>query len=66
METFTVGCINSDFCDAFTTFYSEAEYDIYGDDWMCADCYDAEEMDFYGWSDSDALASAGHGMDEDY
>ena len=30
---------------------------------------DAEEMEFYeltGWADSDALASAGHGMDEDY
>ena len=48
---------------------SVEEYEIYGDDYMCAECYDSEEMEFYetvGWSDADALASAGHGMDEDY
>ena len=66
MNTFTVACLNYEICGAEETFYSEAEYDIYGDDYICAACYDSEEMDFYGWSDSEALASAGHGMDEDY
>ncbi len=51
------------------TFDNESDYEVFGDDYMCAECYDSEEMEFYeltGWSDSDALASAGHGMDEDY
>ena len=45
------------------------EYGYYQDDYLCASCYDAEEVAFYeltGWADNDALASAGHGMDEDY
>ncbi len=69
MNTFIVACLNHEICGATETFYSEEEYEIYGDDYMCAECYDSEEMEFYeltGWSDSDALASAGHGMDEDY
>jgi len=36
---------------------------------MCAECYAADEYHFFetiGWSDSDALTSAGFGMDEDY
>jgi hypothetical protein len=51
------------------TFDNESDYEVFGDDYMCGECYDSEEMEFYeltGWSDSDALASAGHGMDEDY
>ena len=69
MNTLTVACLNHEICGATETFYSEEEYEIYGDDYMCAECYDSEEMEFYeltGWADSDALASAGHGMDEDY
>jgi len=69
MNTFTVACLNHEICGATETFYSEEEYEIYGDDYMCAECYDSEEMEFYeltGWADSDALASAGFGMDEDY
>ena len=69
MNTFIVACLNHEICGATETFYSEEEYEIYGDDYMCAECYDSEEMEFYeltGWADSDALASAGHGMDEDY
>jgi hypothetical protein len=51
------------------TFDSESDYEVFGDDYTCGECYDSEEMEFYevtGWTDSDALASAGHGMDEDY
>jgi hypothetical protein len=45
------------------------EYGYYQDDYLCANCYDAEEVAFYeltGWADNDALAFAGFGMDEDY
>jgi hypothetical protein len=69
MELFTVACLNYEICGAQETFDSVEEYEIYGDDWTCGECYDSEEMEFYelgGWADSDALASAGHGMDEDY
>jgi hypothetical protein len=69
MNTFIVACLNHEICGATETFYSEEEYEIYGDDYMCGECYDSEEMEFYeltGWADSDALASAGFGMDEDY
>ena len=66
MEQFQVACLNYEICGATTTFADESEYDIYGDDWICGECYDSDDMDFYGWSDADALASAGHGMDEDY
>jgi hypothetical protein len=68
-NTFTVACLNYEICGAQETFYDDSEYEIYGDDYMCAECYASEEMEFFetiGWSDSDALASAGHGMDEDY
>jgi hypothetical protein len=69
MELFTVACLNYEICGATATFEDESEYEIYGDDYTCGECYDSEEMEFYeitGWADSDALASAGHGMDEDY
>jgi hypothetical protein len=69
MELFTVACLNYEICGAQEIFDSVEEYEIYGDDYICAECYDSEEMEFYeltGWADSDALASAGHGMDEDY
>jgi hypothetical protein len=69
MEIFTVACLNYEICGAEETFDSVEEYEIYGDDWTCGECYDSDEMEFYGmdnWADADALASAGHGMDEDY
>jgi hypothetical protein len=69
MEKFTVACLNYEICGAEETFYSDEEYEIFGDDYTCAECYASEEMKFYeltGWADSDALASAGFGMDEDY
>ena len=69
MELFTVACLNYEICGAEETFDSVAEYEIYGDDYVCAECYADEEYNFFetvGWSDADALASAGHGMDEDY
>jgi hypothetical protein len=69
MDTFTVACLNYEICGAQETFDSVEEYEIYGDDYICGECYSDEEYNFFetiGWSDSDALASAGHGMDEDY
>jgi len=69
MEQFTVACLNYEICGAQEIFYSDEDYEVYGDDYICAECYASEEMEFYeltGWADSDALASAGHGMDEDY
>jgi hypothetical protein len=69
MEQFIVACLNYEICGAQEIFYSDEDYEVYGDDYTCAECYASEEMEFYeltGWADSDALASAGHGMDEDY
>ena len=69
MELFTVACLNYEICGTTMTFDNESDYEVFCDDYICAECYDSEEMSFYeldGWSDSDALASAGHGMDEDY
>jgi len=69
MEQFTVACLNYEICGAEEIFYSDEEYEIYGDDYVCAECYASEEMEFFetiGWADSDALTSAGYGMDEDY
>jgi hypothetical protein len=69
MNPFTVACLNYEVCGAKETFEDESEYEIYGDDYMCAECYAADEYHFFetiGWSDSDALTSAGLGMDEDY
>ena len=69
MSLFTVACLNYEICGAEETFDSVEEYEIYGDDYICAECYADEEMTFFetaGWYDSDALASAGYGMDEDY
>jgi len=69
MELFTVACLNYEICGDKATFDSESVYEVYGDDYICAECYASEEMEFFetiGWSDADALASAGFGMDEDY
>lgn len=48
------------------TYVTDTEMEFYSDGYVCAECFDQQEMDFYGWSDSDVLASAGWGMDEDY
>ena len=69
MSLFTVACLNYEICGDEATFDSVEQYEIYGDDYICAECYADEEMTFFeiaGWADSDALASAGHGSDEDY
>jgi len=69
MEQFTVACLNYEICGAQEIFYSDEEYEIYGDDYVCAECYASEELEFFetvGLDDSYALASAGYGMDEDY
>jgi hypothetical protein len=64
---YKVFCTN-DNCDEYIMM-DAYEYGYYQDDFMCPSCYDADEVLFYeltGWDDADALASAGHGMDEDY
>ena len=69
MPIFEVTCLNYEICGSTETFHSEEEYEIYGDDYTCAECYADQEYSFFetiGWADADALASAGHGMDEDY
>jgi hypothetical protein len=69
MNKFTVACLNYEICGATESFDNESEYEIYGDDYVCGECYDSDEYSFFettGWADADALASAGHGMDEDY
>ena len=69
MSTFTVACLGYEICGSQETFHDESEYEIYGDDYICAECYASDEINFFetiGWADSDALASAGFGMDEDY
>lgn len=32
----TVACVLN--CGQKTDFYSDEEYEVYGDDWMCASC----------------------------
>jgi len=49
---FEVACLYYEICGASQTFYSEEEYDIYGDDYVCPECYDQQEMGMYGWADS--------------
>jgi hypothetical protein len=41
---FKVACLYHEICGATKTFYSVEEYDIYGDDWICAECYDSMDM----------------------
>ena len=57
MEQFKVACLRYEICGAEETFYSAEEYEIYGDDYICAECFDLEEMNFFeliGWRDIDA------------
>jgi hypothetical protein len=43
---FEVACLYYEICGAKETFYSEEEYDIYGDDYVCPECYSQmEEME---------------------
>ena len=35
-----VGCLFYEICGTSEVFYSEEEYDIYGDDWVCPECQD--------------------------
>lgn len=68
MQMYEVSCLHYEICGSTATF-DESEYDIYGDDYVCAECYADQEFNFFeatGWADSDSLASAGFGMDEDY
>ena len=44
MSTLTVACLNYEICGAQETFYDESEYEIYGDDYICAECYASDEM----------------------
>jgi hypothetical protein len=36
---FEVSCLYYEICGATETFYSEAEYEVYGDDYVCPECY---------------------------
>ena len=46
---FTVACLFFEICGATETFETECEYEVFGDDWTCAECYDQSEMLMYGW-----------------
>ncbi len=49
---FKVACLFYDNCGTATYFADEAEYEVYGDDFMCSECLDQYEMDFLttvGW-----------------
>ena len=48
-ETFEVACLYYEICGAKEIFYSEAECEIYGDDYVCPECYDQEEMALIGY-----------------
>jgi len=47
-EIFVVACLYYEICGAQETFYSVEEYEIYGDDYVCPECYDQEDMAFMG------------------
>ena len=56
-------------CGTATYVSDSDELEFYNEGWQCAECFDQMDVEFYetiGWSDADALASAGFGMDEDY
>ena len=66
--------LNTVYCDFYeicgtATYVNDSDLGFYNDGYQCAECFDQMEVEFYeiiGWSDADALASAGFGMDEDY
>ena len=33
-----VNCLYYEICGTATYFVDESEYDVYGDDWACAEC----------------------------
>ena len=37
---FKVACLYYEICGTATYFVDEAEYEVYGDDWACAECLD--------------------------
>ena len=47
-EVFEVACLYYEICGAKETFYSVEEYDIYGDDYVCPECYDQQDMGLMG------------------
>lgn len=47
LPQFEVACLYYEICGGETTMYDQAEYDIYGDDWVCPECYDQmSEMEY--------------------
>jgi len=51
MPTFEVTCLHYEICGSTETFYTQEEFDLYGDDYTCAECYDQLEMFSHGWRD---------------
>ena len=54
MPTFEVTCLHYAICGSTETFYTQEEFDLYGDDFTCAECYDKLEMISHGWRDVDS------------
>ena len=49
---FKVACLWYEICGTATYFADEAEYEVYGDDFQCAECLDVMDMKFFttvGW-----------------
>ena len=47
---FKVACLFYEICGATEVFDSIEEYEIFGDDWTCPECYDQSEMLMYNWA----------------
>jgi len=45
---FWVACLFYEICGASIQM-DESEYNVYGDDWMCHECYDQHDMFMFGW-----------------
>jgi hypothetical protein len=45
---FEVSCLYYEICGATETYDSVEEYEIYGDDYVCPECYDQDVMGFMG------------------
>ena len=50
MPIYEVTCLHYEICGSTATF-NESEYNIYGDDFTCAECFDQLEMMSHGWRD---------------
>jgi hypothetical protein len=46
---FQVACLYYEICGATETYDSQEEYDIFGDDYVCPECYDQEDMGLNSW-----------------